>query len=113
MADTITITFDLVKPIRVGAYGKVGMITGQANLTSYSQTKAALTSITGLFVRAVRVTPQPSSLGYVTRWDDTSSCFRAYGNTSVASGATGALVECSNTTSVGTFDFVAIGQIAG
>lgn len=95
MADTISLAFDTRFPQRVGAYGKVGLITGVATLSAYDQTKTVLTALTGLFLRSVRVFPDPiSSLGYLLRWDITASAFRAYspGAVSLALPAAGAAV---------------------
>jgi hypothetical protein len=79
MADTITVTTDQKKPQRVGAYGAVGLLSGTANLSSYSSSKTALTAISGLFLRALRVLVYDrSSNGYIVEWDDSAKAFRAY-----------------------------------
>lgn len=81
MADTITVTLDPVKTKQIGA-SAFGMLCGQANLSSYSSSKTALTAITGLFMPSTtlfRVVGGVSSNGYTIRWDDTAQAFRAYG----------------------------------
>lgn len=110
MADTITVTLDLRYPQKAGGYGKIGVISGSANLTSYSTSKTTLTAVNALFRNLYRVvTDGVSSNGYAVRWDTAAKAFRAY-DTGAASG--NALAEAVNATNVGTFNFLAIGQIA-
>lgn len=93
MVDTVTVTLDLKFPQRVGGYGKVGIISGQANLTSYSQTKSALSAVTGLFKTLYRLVPDgQSSLGYDIRWDNAAQAFRALQPGAVTVGAAPAAV---------------------
>lgn len=82
MADTITLTFDTPKAQRIGATGAAGFISGLATLSSYSQSKTALSALLGYFVPStafIRVSNGGvSSNGYIIRWDDTAQAFRAY-----------------------------------
>ena len=80
MADTITVSIDPIKTKQIGA-SAFGVVCGQANLSSYSSSKTALTAITGLFMPSttlLRVVGGVSSNGYAIRWDDTAEAFRAY-----------------------------------
>lgn len=82
MADTIVLTFDTPKAVRVGGAGAFGIVSGLANLSVYDTAKTALAALTGLFVPSTGllrvVTDGTSSGGYSLRWDATSKAFRAY-----------------------------------
>lgn len=97
MADTITVTIDPIKTKQIGA-SAFGVAFGQANLSSYSSSKTALTAITGLFMPSttlLRVVGGVSSNGYAIRWDDTAQAFRAYSSAGTpglaAAGAAGTI----------------------
>jgi len=110
MADTLTVTFDMRFPQKVGGYGKLGVISGVGNISSYSSSKVPVTQVTGLFRTLYRCTNDGvSSNGYAMRWDTAQNAWRAY-DTGAASG--NALAEAANATNVGSFNFLAIGLIA-
>ena len=106
MADTLTITLDQRSAgnQQLGA-SSFDAITGSINLTSYSQTK---TPIFGTYFRnntTIRAFADAiSSNGYLLLWDATAGAFRAY------TGVLPTITEASNTTNIGTFNFVAIGK---
>ena len=111
MADTLTVTLDLRYPKRVGGSGKFGVISGTANITSYSTAKVPVTAITGLFRAPYRlVCDGVSSGGYAMRWDTAAQAFRAY-DTGAAAG--GVFTEAVNAAAVGTVNFIATGLISG
>ena len=111
MADTLTVTLDLRYPKRVGGNAKYGVISGTANITSYSTAKVPVVPITALFRSVYRVVCDGvSSNGYAMKWDTTQQCFRAF-DTGAAAG--GALTEAVNATNIGTVNFIVAGLISG
>jgi hypothetical protein len=106
MADTLTATLDPLKTNRIGT-SPFGIIQGTINLSSYSQTKVAFSTLLGYFATGglLRVIPNGlSSNGYVIKWDDTNQCFRAYQTAAltanIALAAAGSAVALTSATSV-------------
>jgi hypothetical protein len=88
-----------------------GLVSGSVNVTAYDTAHPALTALTGLFKPSgkLRVSPTGvSSNGYAVRWDNATNSFKAYSSNGAAPTA---LAEAPNGTAVGTFDFIAMGQI--
>lgn len=111
MADTLTVTFDLRYPKRVGGSGKFGIFTGAANITSYDTSKVPVAAIVGHFRTPYRVIcDSVSTAGYAIRWDPVAQAFRAY-DTGAAAG--GVFTEAAVAANVGTFNFLATGLISG
>jgi hypothetical protein len=104
------ITLDFPIAQRVG--NRVcGLISGSVNITSYDTAHPAVTALTGLFKPSGKLRVSPvgvSSNGYAIRWDNATNSFKAYSSNGAAPAA---LVEAPNTTAVGTFDFIAMGQL--
>jgi len=113
MADTITLTFDTPKASRIGGAGVLGVVMGSANLSSYSTSKVALTALTGMFVPStgiLRVTTSGvSSNKFIVQWEHSSQSFRAW----ICAGTAAVVGEATNGNNVGTFDFIAVGQMSG
>lgn len=106
MADTVSVTLDMLHTYMIGN-SPFGVLSGIANLTSYSQTKAELTAITGQFKPSglLRVVFDGlSSNGYVTRWSATDKAIKCYtpgSVTNVISGVTpasGSVVSSATST---------------
>jgi hypothetical protein len=88
-----------------------GLISGSINVTAYDTAHPALTVLTGLFKPAGKLRVSPvgvSSNGFAIRWDNATNSFKAYSSNGAAPTA---LAEAPNGTAVGTFDFIAMGQI--
>jgi hypothetical protein len=107
-APAVTLDFPIAQ--RVG--NRVcGLISGTVNITSYDTAHPAVPAITGLFKPSGKLRVSPvgvSSNGYAIRWDNATNSFKAYSSNGAAPAA---LVEAPNTTAVGTFDFIAMGQL--
>jgi hypothetical protein len=104
----ITLDFPIVQ--RVGNR-PAGLISGSINVTAYDTAHPALTALTGLFKPSgkLRVTTTGvSSAGYSIRWDNATNSFKAYSSNGAAPAA---MAEAPNGTAVGTFDFIAMGQL--
>jgi len=107
-----TIAFDQRKTVRLGTVPGFGLITGLVTMSSYDNTHPEVTALTGKVINktvTLRVVPDGvSSNGYAIRWDDATLSFKAYGSNGASPAA---LAEAANTTNVGTFGFVAFGQL--
>lgn len=104
------LTFDFPIQQRIGNRSS-GLISGSVNVTSYDTAHPAVTALTGKFKPGglLRVVcGGVSSGGFAVTWDKTTSSFKAY-NSNGASPA--ALNEAANAAAVGTFDFIAMGQM--
>lgn len=105
-----TVTLDFPKPGRLGNL-PMGVISGTCNVTNYNSTLVELTTITKAFLPGgkLRVTPNGvSSLGFVIKWDSTGKAFRAF---STGTAADAPLNEEASDSNIGTFDFIAVGQL--
>jgi hypothetical protein len=88
-----------------------GLISGSINVTAYDTAHPALTALTGLFKPSGKlrvVVTAVSSLGFVVRWDNATNSFKAFSSNGAAPAA---MAEAPNGTAVGTFDFIAMGQL--
>ncbi len=101
------VTLDFPKPVRLGN-SPMAVLAGSVNCTAYDTAHPAVTAITGHFRTSgkLRIVPEGlSSGGWLVQWDTASSSFKAY--SALAQPAT----EATSTAAVGTFDFIAVGQI--
>lgn len=100
-----TVTLDYPKPARLGNTA-MGVLSGSVDITSYDTAHPEVTAITGHFLPdgLLRVTPNgvSSSGDFLVAWDATSKSFLAYS-------AVG--TEGTSSASVGTVDFIAVGQL--
>lgn len=104
-----TIALDFPRTERVGNTA-LGILIGVCTLSNYNTTQAEITGITGRFKvdGIVRVIGDMSTAGYVTRWNAASKAFEAFVSDSVDGGV---LVEAATDDNVGSFGFIAIGQL--
>ena len=110
MADTLTVTVDQRFPQKVGAYGKMGLLTGSTTISSYSTSKVAVTQVTGMFRSQLRVNNDSvSSNGYAIRWDSSTNAWRAY---TTGAALSGVLAEATNAANIGSFSWFAVGMVA-
>lgn len=111
MADTITLTFDTPKAQRIGGIGAFGFVSGLATLSSYSQTKAALTALTGYFTPSTALLRVAhggmSSNDYVIRWDNTAQAFRAFESASLTPALAAPAAATSITVTSSPFSYTA------
>ena len=85
------------------------LIIGTCNLSVYDTTLVAITDITKYFKAVTDVhVSNPSSNGYIAKWNSTDNAFDAY-QADYSASIDGPLVECPNATNVGTFTFWAVG----
>lgn len=109
MTYTVTVTAQTKRPAYMDAGPPMGLIAGQATLTSSDNTATATPGLTGFFkpsgLLAV-VCDGVSTTGYVVRWDFTNHIFRAY----LQTGTAAALTEAATNTNAGSFNFIAFGQ---
>lgn len=104
------LTFDTPIQQRIGNR-PFGLVSGSVSITSYDTAHPAVTLLTGKFKPSglLRVVcGGVSSLGFAVTWDKATSSFKAF-NSNGASPA--ALNEAANAANVGTFDFIAMGQM--
>lgn len=105
-----TVTLDTPRANRIGNT-PFGITMGVCTLSNYNTTQAEITGITGEFRDggALRVMCDAvSSNGFVPRWNSTSLAFEAFISDPVDGGV---LVEATTDDDVGTFAFVAFGQM--
>jgi hypothetical protein len=102
-----TIILDFPKPSRLGNTA-MGVLSGQMEAESYDTAHPAVASITGKFLAGgkLRVMCAPvTENGYFVAWDHVTSSFKAYTTAGTVP------VEVANTTDIGFFDFIAVGQL--
>ena len=109
---TASLDSDSARPIGRG----LGMLSGTVTISSYNQTGAAITSITGQFNTIQRVlldgANNKSSEAVFGTWDTSVGCVNLYNVTLDNSKYT--YTELANSTaSCGTWDFIAIGRLKG
>ena len=77
MAYTATVTLDTKHAERMTR--NLGVLVGKCDITSYNQTGAEITDITGQFKQILRVICDGmSDNGYIVRWNTTDKCFHAF-----------------------------------
>lgn len=77
MAYTATVTKDTKHAERISR--NLGLLSGKCSISSYDQTGAEITDITGQFKSLKRcIVDGFSSNGYMVRWNTTDKCFHAY-----------------------------------
>lgn len=107
-APAVTLDFPIAQ--RVG--NRVcGLISGSVNVTSYDTAHPALTALTGLFKPSgkLRVCSTGTSTGgFSIGWDVATKSFKAFNSNGAAPAA---LLEAANGAAVGSFDFIAMGQL--
>lgn len=97
-----TVTLDFPRPGPVGNT-KMGVLTGQINLTNYNTTLAEITGITGRFKSAPRViVGGVSSNGYAVKWDPTAKAVKAYRAAASTVTPSGSITASAPTITTGT-----------
>lgn len=103
---TYTATVALDRPVPYSVSPSIAIVSGRITLSPYSQTKAAITAITGLFKGTFTLVPGGiSSLGWATFWDPTNNWIQAF----APNGNAAAQTEAPEGTNVGVITFLAFG----